>query len=148
MMISINICQVSFFYQYFFRISNYPQKFFRGLTQWAFVTLGSTVFYTTEEILPTLTTKPWWISLTNYQLQTKTMTNYFEMNCPQWCLIDQYMSSLLLLPILLQYIKLPTKLLQGINPMCLCFTCSDSYLHKQRYSYNLDHLSSWFFSCQ
>ena len=34
-------------------------KHCKGLTQWAFVTLGPTLIYATETILQTLTTKPW-----------------------------------------------------------------------------------------
>ena len=44
--------------QYCFMIFSHPQKNGKGLTQWDFVPLGLTLIYTTEERLPTLTTKP------------------------------------------------------------------------------------------
>ena len=57
--------------QEWFRISNYPQKYCKGLTQLVFVPPGTTIIYTTEESLKTLTRKPWWILLKNCGLQTK-----------------------------------------------------------------------------
>ena len=45
--------------QDFFRIYIYPQRIGKGLTQWEFFSLGPILIHTPEDILPTLTTKPW-----------------------------------------------------------------------------------------
>ena len=68
--------------------SKYPitYKKCKGLSQWWFPFLCQNLIYTTEYILPNLTTKSLWLSLNNCQFQTKTMTNSLDMIYPQWCL--------------------------------------------------------------
>ena len=63
-----------------FIISYYRQKNCNELIWRAYVPLGPTLIYKTEDKLPTLTTKLWLISLNNCRFHTKTMINSLETN--------------------------------------------------------------------
>ena len=65
-----------------FIIYNPPPKHFKVSNQSAFVPLGTTSMYTTEESLTTLTPKYWWIYLNNYKLHTNSMQTLLKWTVP------------------------------------------------------------------